>query len=202
VAQSEVDAGNVTFPNDADAVQYGRDHWNDYVDDLPDDQRQAVHDYTREPDPLNPDPDLISYQEINAALRGSDPIDPAVQNRIDLIDEALAGNPLTESVVISRGTGLGHLGIDPTDMVGRTFSEQSYLSTSLGGPAAGFADKQAILHMEVPAGTPALWVENVPSAFPGERELLLGRGMEYRVDRVVFEGGQWHVYGAYLPPAS
>jgi hypothetical protein len=196
VAQSEVDQGGRNFPDNAQAQQYGSDYWNDYADNLPPDQRQALFDYTSDP-PHHP-----SYEEINGYLRGQDPGSPQVQNAIDRIDEALAGHPIPEDVVVSRGTGLGHIGMSPQDMVGQTFTERAYVSTSLGGPADAFADKEAILHMRVPEGTPAIWVENVGAYGAGERELLLGRGLDYRVDRVVFEGGQWHVYGEYLQPTG
>jgi len=122
-----------------------------------------------------------------------------VQHAVDQIDNALAGRPIPQDVVISRGTGLSHVGMNPQDMVGQTFTERAYVSTSLGGPADVFAGKEAVLHMRVPAGTPGIWVQNVGHYGAGERELLLGRGLDYRVDRVVFEGGQWHVYGEYLP---
>lgn len=193
VAQSEVDAGAKNWPDDADAQQYGADYWNDYADTLPPDQRQALFDYTTDP------PHYPSYVEINGALRGTHPMTPEVQAAIDRIDAALGGRPVPENVVISRGTGLGHIGMDPSDMVGRTFTEDAYLSTSLGGPAPAFSGKDAVLHMEVPAGTPAIWVERVGAYGAGERELLLGRGMEYTVDRAVFDGSQWHIYGRYLP---
>lgn len=194
VAQGEVNNGAVSFANDADAVQYGQEHWNDYVDNLPPEQRQALFDYTSEPPHTGP-----TYQELNGALRNGPPYPAHLQPHIDNIDAALAGNPLSENVVITRGTGLSHIGMDPQDMVGQTFTEDAYLSTSLGGPAPAFDSKDAVLHLQVPAGTPALWVENVSAFGAGERELLLGRGLQYHVDRVVFEGGQWHVYGQYLP---
>jgi ADP-ribosyltransferase exoenzyme len=193
VAQSEVDQHARNFADNADAQRYGADYWNDYADNLPPQQRQALYDYTADP------PHYPSYQEINSYLRGQDPGSPQVHHTIDQMDQALAGRPIPEDVVISRGTGLSHIGMNPQDMVGQTFTERAYVSTSLGGPADAFANKEAILHMRAPAGTPGIWVENVGAYGAGERELLLGRGLEYRVDRVVFQGGQWHVYGEYLP---
>ena len=193
VAQSELDQHGRNFADNAQAQQYGADYWNDYADRLPPEQRQALYDYTTDP-PHHP-----SYKEINSYLRGQDPGSPQVHQTVDQIDQALAGHPIPEDVVISRGTGLSHVGMNPQDMVGQTFTEQAYLSTSLGGPADAFSGKEAILHMRVPAGTPAIWVENVGAYGAGERELLLGRGLQYHVDRVVFQGGQWHVYGEYLP---
>jgi ADP-ribosyltransferase exoenzyme len=192
VAQSEVDQNTRTFADNAEAQRYGSDYWNDYADNLPPDQRRALYDYTTNP------PHYPSYEEINGYLREQNPGSPQVQATINRIDQALAGRPVPEDVVISRGTGLGHIGMSPQDMVGQTFTERAYVSTSLGDPAAAFENKEAVLHMRVPAGTPAIWVENVGHYGAGERELLLGRGLEYRVDRVVFDGSQWHLYGEYL----
>lgn len=61
--------------------------------------------------------------------------------------------------------------------------------------AGAFKDKAVILHLSVPEGTPAKWVESV-SAFGGsERELLLGRGQSWDATRAVVIDGQWHVFG-------
>jgi hypothetical protein len=42
-------------------------------------------------------------------------------------------------------------------------------------------------------------VERVSAFDAGERELLLGRGLQYRVTDVVLKGGQWHVHADFLP---
>ncbi len=52
----------------------------------------------------------------------------------------------------------------------------------------------AILHLRVPKGTPVLWAEDV-SVFGGsEREVLLGRGLNWTATGSVKIDGQWHVY--------
>jgi hypothetical protein len=86
-------------------------------------------------------------------------------------------------------------------MVGKVFTDPAYMSTSLGDAAGAFSGKDAVLHLRVPEGTPALYMEKVSAFGDGERELLLGRDMGYRVDRVVWEGGQWQIYGEIVPPA-
>ncbi|MFB4301422.1 ADP-ribosyltransferase [Actinomadura sp. NTSP31] len=194
-AYDRVSEGARTFPDNDAASRYGAEVWNGYADDLPESQRQALHHYTDEPPAPHP-----TYQEMNGQLRSGGPIDPEVQRHLDEIDQALAGNPIPEDVMISRGTDLGHLDMDAPDMIGQSFGDPGYLSTSLGGPAGAFAGKDAVLHMRVPAGTPALWVENVSAFGGGERELLLGRGMTFHVDDVIFHDGQWQIYGSFLPP--
>jgi hypothetical protein len=194
LAEREIAEGARTFPDDVAAARYGADHWNDYVDALPAEQRTALRDYTVEPPHHAP-----TYVEINGHLRGQVPPTPEVLRHIDEIDRALAGNPLPEDVLVTRGTGLSHIVDEPPDLIGSVQVEDAYLSTSLGGPADAFAGKPAVLHLRVPAGTPAIWVERISDFGAGERELLLGRGLSYRVTDVVLDGGQWQVYGEVLP---
>jgi hypothetical protein len=192
-AEAEVAHNARTFRDNDEASEYGAREWNDYAENLPQSQKDSIHNYTRETEYPN-------YKDHNGYLRGSEPGTPEVLHDIAEIDKAMAGHPVPEDVVVTRGTNLGHLGMDAPDMVGQTFHDPAYMSTSLGGPAGAFDSKEAILHLNVPAGTPALWVEKVSAFGGGERELLLGRGMSYRVDRVVWEGGQWQIYGQIIPP--
>jgi hypothetical protein len=118
------------------------------------------------------------------------------------MDRVLSTQPVPDDVMVVRGTGLGHLNLDsPTDMLGQTFPDEGYFSTSLGNhPVPSFAGKEAILHLRVPKGTPALWLEKVSQYDVTERELLLARGSEYKVTRVFMdEAGKWQVYGEVLP---
>jgi len=43
-------------------------------------------------------------------------------------------------------------------------------------------------------------MEKVSAFGNGERELLLGRDVTYRVDRAFWDNGQWQIYGEVLPP--
>ncbi|NGO81486.1 protein phosphatase, partial [Streptomyces sp. YC504] len=205
VALAEVADGTVPFLNDTDAVQYGQAYWNHYTENLPSSQFDAVHDYTLEHGKNQPPPTSegwATYKEMNGYLRGNDAMDsPYVQRNIAETDAALAGRAVPEDVMVVRGTGIGHLDLDsPYDMLGETYGDPAYMSTSLGNhPVAAFKDMDAVLHLRVPKGTPALWVEKASEFGMGERELLLGRGTEYRVTRVFVENGQVQVYGEVLP---
>jgi hypothetical protein len=195
-AEHEVSDGARTFKDNDEAKRYGADTWNDYAENLPPEQRQSLFNYTTDP------PNYPSYVEINGYLRGSDPGSPAVRHDIDQMDRAMAGHPTTEDIVVTRGTNLGHIGMPADAMVGQTFHDPAYMSTSLGDAAGAFSGKDAVLHLRVPEGTPALYMEKVSAFGDGERELLLGRDMGYRVDRVMWEGGQWQIYGEIIPPAG
>ncbi|GHE26570.1 hypothetical protein GCM10018781_78830 [Kitasatospora indigofera] len=195
VAEGEISDGARTFGNNREAYQYGSEQWNGTADALSAEEKAAVKDYTFENAKEGP-----NYKEINDALREGGPLSPEVAQHVDAIDRALAAHPLQEDVMVARATDLGHIKMDVADMPGRVFDEKSFSSASLGAPAEAFADaKDAILHLRVPEGTPALWVEKVGAWGAGEREILLGRNLQWRATRVVEdEAGKWHVYGEVL----
>ncbi|MFF9264592.1 ADP-ribosyltransferase [Streptomyces longwoodensis] len=205
VAYAEISDGTKSFPTDTDAIKYGQTYWNDYAENMPDARRKAVWDYTDEPNYSLPAPHAdgwATYKEMNGFLRGdASKWTPYVQHNIDEVDAALAGHPIPEDVMVVRGSGIGHLQLDdPLDMLGHTYTDKGYMSTSLGDhPVPAFASSEAILHLRVPKGTPALWVEKVGKFGMGEREVLLGKGTQYRVTRVFMENGQVQVYGEVLP---
>jgi hypothetical protein len=76
------------------------------------------------------------------------------------------------------------------------------MSTSLGDRAA-FSSKPVILHLRIPAGTPAVYVDKV-SMNKGENELLLTHGRRWTPTQVEIRKNEWgnkvyHVYGRLLP---
>ncbi len=108
-------------------------------------------------------------------------------------------NRVTDDLLVVRGTDLERIGgdlDDPSTLIGHTFTEPSFTSTSLAPvPPAGFSAKPVLLYWRVPAGAPAIWLEQVAVRGTDELDLLLGRNVRYTVDRVVHEGGKWHIYG-------
>lgn len=196
IAQSRISDGAVTFRGDGEAVEYGNSHWNDYVNGLSDDHQRALARYSASP-PYTP-----NYEIYNGFLRNPYDNPPAwLLEDIRLIDEALRGNPLPDDVVVSRGTGLRHLGVDPWELnnVADGFTNDGYFSTSLGSVPDMYRSKDAVLHLRVPQGTPALWMPEVSRSGVVERELLLGRGTRYRVvDAILDENGQWQIYAEVI----
>ncbi|MFD4558860.1 putative T7SS-secreted protein [Streptomyces sp. NPDC058469] len=200
-ASAELYDGAHAFPDTDAAISYGRDVWNEYADNLPESTKKSLLDYTN--DLGEPNPKNATYNEMNGYLRGNADLGtPDVLRNIENTDKALAGTPVPQDLTVVRGQGVGHLGATaPDELVGKTLTDEGYMSTSLGdnGAVPAFANKEGILHLRVPAGTPALWVENVGTFGMGERELLLGRGTSYEVTRAFLENGQWHIYGDVLP---
>lgn len=91
---------------------------------------------------------------------------------------------------------------NPESWVGVEVKDDGYLSTSLGGHAA-FASKPVFMHIEVPEGTKAAYVDGesitdvkgVITEFPGERELIIQRGTTFYVRNVeVGDDGKPHIY--------
>ncbi|MEV0601246.1 ADP-ribosyltransferase [Streptomyces sp. NPDC050315] len=195
VAAAELSEGTLPFADDGAAKTYGKQYWNDYVDNLDPDAKRSLWNYSGESFP--------SYHDMNGYLRGIDGYGPApeVLRDIDGVDRVLGSRPVPDNVMVVRGTGLGHLNLrSPLDMLGKTYPDKGYFSTSLGNhPVPSFAGKEAILHLRVPKGTPALWLEKVSQFGDSERELLLARGSEFKVTRVFMDNGQAHVYGEVLP---
>ena len=191
VASVEIAHGARTFADNAEGLQYGRDQWVGVADTLDPEVRASMTDYTREV----PASGGVTYRDINGALRAGPPYPAEVAPHIQRIDEAMAARPLTEDVIVTRATDIDHWGAPAQDVAGRTFDESSYLSTSLGEVADAFKNKDAILHLRVPEGTPAMWVEAVSVYGSTERELLLGRGLRWLATRSVQIDGKWHVFG-------
>ncbi|MEV7122167.1 putative T7SS-secreted protein [Kitasatospora griseola] len=194
-AHRSVSDGALTFRDgnqisDTQIRDFGR-QWHDDVRNMTPDQDLAVKGYT-----------YGETDDILGALRGSRPMTPEIEARIGHLDEAVAARPVPEDVMVARGTDLGHLHLkDPKDLEGLTITEDGFMSTSPGDrPPAAFAGKEAILHLRVPAGTKGLWVENIGTFGGAEQELLLGRGLKWRADKVIVDTkGKVHVYGEVVP---
>ncbi len=176
---------------DEAAIQKFGDGWREDVRNLPAEQQHAIEQYT-----------YGATEDINGSLRGLVPETPETAELIRGLDEAVAAHPVPEDIMISRGTDLGHLRFDkPEDLQGQVFTENGFMSTSPGDqlPAA-FQGKEAIMHLRVPAGTKALWVEEAGAFKASEQELLLARGQKWRADKVVVDAkGKIHIYGEIVP---
>jgi hypothetical protein len=67
-------------------------------------------------------------------------------------------------------------------------------------------DQDVVVHLAVPAGTPALFMEATYTSLATggtladtSQELLLGRDLRYAVRSVIRVGARWHVYGTVFP---
>ncbi|GAA4845852.1 putative T7SS-secreted protein [Kitasatospora terrestris] len=191
---------------DSDAAQaYARRTWDKTADALPRNEEYALEGYTRGEG--NAGANKMTYEKINGGLREADgaPLDAGTNlgASVRAMDRALDRQPLPHDIVLTRGTDLDFLGGigDPKRLEGQVFTERGYMSTSLGGSPAMWTGKDAIVHLRAPAGTPGMWMEKVGSIGSTERELLLGRNLQWRVNRTLMEGNQVHIFADILPIA-
>jgi hypothetical protein len=188
LAWDELEQTATNFPDNETASQYGVDHWNEYIDNLDADHKRSVILYSGAP-----------YEVINSDLRAGRLDVSSYRADIHRIDDVLSSHPVQEPIIVNRAMGLDHLkgptgdALTPRQMVGKTFNDPAFMSTSLGD-AAFEQGKPAILHVAVPEGTPAAYIDAI-SAVKGEREVLLGRDLSYTVDRVLFYDKKWHLFG-------
>lgn len=159
----------------------------------PDEEFQALRNYTADSDP------------VNFALRGQQPMTPTIQKWVDNIDQAIGRSTLPEPVIVHRGLrdGFKHaLGVEPDDeagmkgLVGRVFREPGYMSTSVGRKAA--FDGPYHLMIRVPAGHEGVFIDPY-SVFPGEREIILRRNTHYVIHDVYRVGYRWHIEAEVVP---
>jgi hypothetical protein len=183
-----------TFGSNAEGAEYGRKTWADAESQLTDDQRNFLRGYTHERDPAYGE--APNYKDINGFLRGERAGDPFVEGSIQHIDEAMRIQPVPEDITVTRETGYDAFNRPIERLRGSMQHEPGYLSTALGNDPTFAPEKPVVLHLQVPAGTPAMYMEALSVYGGSERELLLGRDLPYMVDRVVEAAdGRFHVHG-------
>lgn len=144
----------------------------------------------------------FGYERTNATARGLIEPMPFERNRIAQIDAAIErAARVPRNVTVTRTAAPAAFGnvskLDAQALVGRTFHDDGFLSTSVeatgvGEVADGKAAPDFLLRITVPKGTKAIYVSNenagVQNHLSGfgrkENELIVGRGADLRVDRV------------------
>ncbi|WP_406311088.1 ADP-ribosyltransferase [Streptomyces thermoviolaceus] len=192
VATAELAHGTNPVPSSSNkaGLDYGNAVWKDFIDSLPAEKKAGLVTYTG-----------AAYDPINNHLRYGTEAPQHILDTIKSMDEVMDSYPVPEDIMVVRGTGIDHLKLEsPLEMQGGVFDDLAYTSTAIGKtPPEPFNHKPVWLHLRVPKGTPALWLEPLTQV-KGERELLLARGSAYKVTRVFAdESGKWHVYGEILP---
>ncbi|MFJ4812885.1 ADP-ribosyltransferase, partial [Streptomyces longwoodensis] len=198
VAEAELAHGTDVTPSVSNkaGLDYGNAYWNDFLDGLSPESRDALRTYSGN-----------EYDLINSHLRSGSPLSDELKHTIEEMDRVMGTRPVPEDLMVIRGTAVDHVRVNgapirsPLDMLGGTFDDKAFTSTALGKtPPPPFDQKPVWMHLRVAKDTPALWIDHL-SKYPGERELLLARGSEYKVTRVFYDEtqGKWHIYGEVLP---
>jgi hypothetical protein len=173
---------------------YGEKVWDDVVTNLSPEHERAVKFYS-----------ASGYTTINEFLRSKDPnhpIEDAVKEHIARLAEVARMRPVPRDIDVVRGVGKDAFSVPMRKLKGTVQSDAAFMSTSLGDKAA-FSYKPVILHLRVPAGTPAIYLDRISSS-PGERELLLIHGRRWLPTQVEIRKNEYgekvyHVYGKILP---
>ena len=139
---------------------YDRDR-KAWADKLSGEEKSAVKGYAED-----------SFIRINESLRHGGVPEPETI----VIDRALAKSPLEKDVTVFRG------GIDPGK--GRVFRDKGFVSTTMDSKLLDNSSYDAIWEISVPKGTKSGYVSHA-SGTAGtrmdERELLLQRGLKYKI---------------------
>lgn len=188
------------FESNEEGAEYGREQWKEAQEQLTPEQYEALQGYTDEKGPE--DRGAPDYKEINGSLRGYVEGTREIDESIARMDEAMELQPAPENLMVLRETGLDAFNCPVDELQGSIQSDPGYLSTALGSEATFNPGAEAVIHLEVPEGTPAMYMEGL-SHYDSERELLLGRGLEYEItDEPDYDGDRWHIYGRVLPQVN
>lgn len=197
--------GAVYFDDDARYQKWLDDTMGPQTERLPADERQALYDYRLDPD----------YRDINEALRGERAATPKAADDIKKIDAAMERSRLPRDVITSRMVGDDAFDRPLSQLKGSVQTNKAYTSVNAAKNSpfrpkvwqnmAKRGVRPVELHLRVPKGTKALYPGNLDGAkYVAETtrkdpEIVLHRGIKYRIDNVVKVDGTWEVYGTVIP---
>ncbi|WP_280481736.1 ADP-ribosyltransferase [Nocardia cyriacigeorgica] len=185
------------------------------------DQRRIAQDVLGSPDPAYRIESMWSNANRFGAMWrnfGTYPTWDMLNAHCQGLDRAL-NRPLPEGVQVVRGLGdvaflrdqSGNLlgdGGDPRSLIGTRQSEPGFMSTSLGATPPPHFDREFRMELDVPAGSPGVWMGS-RSAYPDQRELLLPRGARYEIVDVIenprgsqYNGVRYLIRAKLLPPGT
>lgn len=161
-------------------------------------QRDALKEYT-----------LSDYEELNAYLRGQKLQPPAIaraKQALAPLDTIMAKDDFVVDRPLILHRGLSNpddylVRTDAAKLVGATFTDGAFVSTTTGKVDPYFATK-ATVEIHIPAGVRGVYVDSL-SGNAGEREFLLNRGIAFDVVKVaVDDKGHRTITLQAKPPAS
>lgn len=196
------------FENDDEGKSWANEEENYVPIDMSEEGATALRSYSGK-----------TYTEFNVALRANGehgiPLPDDIEEMMHQIDKATDSHPLPATLQLHRGTSVyefrgpdGSVIPETVDfdklkklIEGTTQVNHSVTSTSIG-TTPYFDGKRVWLHLTCPEGTPAVNIMGVSVFGDEEREILLGRGIEYRIDRIEegeFKGdNKIHVYATVI----
>ncbi|MBO3752506.1 hypothetical protein J5X84_41165 [Streptosporangiaceae bacterium NEAU-GS5] len=161
----------------------------------------ALHDYVWNK-AGNLDTARLAEPHVNAALRGSAEVTPQHAATIELLDQALVLSRINRPITVYRGFGDGRFALpddwQTRDLTGLTWTDRAYISTSVDRDAAevytgGEAVRGFAARIHLPAGTPAIAIRDQPGGLDEEGEIMLPRGLGFRVTRDFGRQGEYGI---------
>ena len=148
----------------------------EWAESLSTEHKAAIHSYTG-----------TAYSNINATMRGIEKqFDPGNHECAINIHQALSGASIPADCTVYRGVSskaLGMLRMLPDNMlVGKTFTEHGFMSTSLDRNTAFGGDM--LLEIDVPKGVHGAYVGNISAAGHYESEVLFDAEQPMRITGV------------------
>ena len=132
------------------------------------------------------------YENINNSLRGQEQMTSANKATTKNLQAALDKASIPNDTVVYRGTSTDGLGsmknLPPDQLVGKTFTEPGFMSTSTSNSVAtGTFQGNMQITIEVPAGAKGMDVSGF-SQFP-EAEILFQSGTEMYIKKADYDNG-------------
>jgi hypothetical protein len=158
---------SLQFENTSDAVDYAEKNLHPNDLDLSGEERLAAGEYQE------------SSLEINRALQRGLELEPHEQNKVDLLDAAIAKSKLPRSTIVYHGGGGSFW---RSLEVGSEVDLKSYLSTTLAPDNRQFAET-AWIKIRMKAGSKGLYMDDLSGSgtFVNEAEILIPRNTRIKV---------------------
>ena len=141
------------------------------IEDLSQEQINAIIKYTGD-----------NYVNINNSLRGLETATVENQKIIEILKYILGNSSLQQDMTLYRGTSTEALGnlknLEPEDLIGKTFIESGFMSTSKNVDVAnGIFSGNIQMTIEASIGAHALDISSI-SQYSNEVEILFNAGQE------------------------
>ncbi len=170
---------SVAEPRDPDSKKVMRIMGKRWADMLSQEEREAIHDCTKENPPF--------YKNINNVLRGKiKEFDDGNERRSKLIHAALKSASTPFDMVVYRGgdndilAQLSHASDE--ELEGNVFVDKGFVSTSMSAGAALAGD--VLLAIYLPAGSRGVNIESLSASGKYEEEILLDYGQLFYINSV------------------
>lgn len=124
------------------------------------------------------------YININQSLRGVENVTPQNARTIETMRSTLSNASLPDDMTLYRGTTIDTLGdlknLDPSELIGRTFPEKGFMSTSTDPAIAKAFTGDLHITINAPRGAHGLNITSI-SRHPNETEILFNAGQKMSI---------------------